>query len=69
MSSTVVTFYLLLYLIVSSILQTLQQGFLGLQAFAFCVVTFHDKHTELGSKGSVGVKYKDNICTQLCLQL
>ena len=35
-------------------------------AFAFCVV-MNMRH--LGSKESLGVKYKGDICTELCLKL
>ena len=37
--------------------------------FDFCVVTINDEHTKLGSKGSVGVKHKDDICADLHLKL
>ena len=35
----------------------------------FCVVTVNNKHTNLRSKGSVGVKHKDDISAELCLKL
>ena len=42
-----------------------KQGVQGLQALAFCVVTVNDGHTE----PSAEVKYKDGICSELCLKL
>ena len=48
----------------------IKNEFKGLQAFAFCMVTVIDEPwLGLGSKESVGVKYKDGICTGLCLRL
>ena len=43
----------------------------GLQAFAFPVVIVSDKHYEInqGSKKSLGVKFKESICTKLWLKL
>ena len=37
----------------------------------FSVVTFNDEHTKptIGLKESVGVKFKEGICAQLCLKL
>ena len=46
-----------------------RQGVQGLQAFTFFVATVNNKHTKLGSKESVGVKYKDGICAKLSLKL
>ena len=49
----------------------LKQEVQGLQAFAFSAVTVnygHTKHT-IGSKESVGVKFKEGICAELCLKL
>ena len=46
-----------------------KQGVQELQAFAFCVVTINNNHANLGSRGSIGVKYKDDICGKLSLQL
>ena len=43
----------------------LKQGVQGLQAFAFCLLTVNDEH----AKQSVGVKYKDGICAELCLKI
>ena len=40
----------------------------GLEAFAFCVVTVNNI-PNLGSKRSVGVIYKDDLCTELRLKL
>ena len=36
----------------------------GLQAFAFFVVTVNDEHTNLGSKESMAVKFKEGICAR-----
>ena len=43
----------------------------GLQALVFSVVTVNDEHTKptVGSKESVVVKFKEGICTELCLRL
>ena len=43
----------------------------GLLAIAFSVVTVDDEHTKLtiGLKESVGVKFKEGVCTDLCLKL
>ena len=43
----------------------------GLQTIAFSVVTVNDEHTKptIGSKESVGVKFKKGICAKLCLKL
>ena len=50
--------------------RTCEQGVQELRAFAFCVVTVNAKHTKpIRSKGSLGVKYKDDICTELCLKI
>ena len=46
-----------------------QQGVQGLQEFAFSFVTVNDEHTKLGLKESVGVKFKEGICAELCLKL
>ena len=45
-----------------------KQGVQGLQEFFLCVLTVNNE-TNLGSKESVGVKYKDGICAELCLKL
>ena len=50
-------------MILSSLI--LKQGVHRLEAFAFCILTVNDKHT----KQSIGVKYKDDICAELCLKL
>ena len=42
----------------------LKQGFQGLQAFTFSVITINDNHTDPSSKGSIGFKYKNNICAK-----
>ena len=36
----------------------------GLQALAFFVVTVNDEHTNLGSKESIAVKFKEGICAR-----
>ena len=41
-----------------------KQGFQGLQAFTFSVITINDNHTDPSSKGSIGFKYKNNICAK-----
>ena len=41
-----------------------KQGFQGLQAFTFSVITINDNHTDPSSKGSIGFKYKSNICAK-----
>ena len=38
------------------------------QVFTFGEVTLNEDHKNLGSKESLAVKYKDNICTNLCLK-
>ena len=40
----------------------------GLQAFAFSIVTINNKHAKPRSKESVGVKFKEGICAELCLK-
>ena len=45
----------------------MKEGVQGLQALAFCVVTVNYELQNLSSKESLGVKFKDGICTELCL--
>ena len=40
----------------------------GTTSVSFFVVTVNDEHTNLGSKESIGVKFKEVICTKLCLK-
>ena len=49
----------------------MEQEVQGLQAFPFSVVTVNDEHTKpkIDSKDSVGVKFKEGICAELCLKL
>ena len=42
---------------------------LGLKAFTFCVVTVNQEHTKSSYKRKLMVKFKDSICTKLCLKL
>ena len=48
-----------------------QQEVQGLQAFVFSVVTVNDEQTKpmTDLKESVGVKFKEGICAELCLKL
>ena len=45
-----------------------KQGIQGLQALAFCVRTVNNEPANLDSKESLGVKFKDGICTALYLK-
>ena len=49
----------------------MEQEVQGLQAFPISVVTVNDEHTKpkIDSKESVGVKFKEGICAELCLKL
>ena len=49
----------------------MEQEVQGLEAFPFSIVTVNDEHTKptIGSKESVGVKFKEGICAELCLKL
>ena len=40
-----------------------------MQAFIFSVVTVNDEHENLDWKESLGVKFKDDICVEVCLKL
>ena len=54
---------------ISPLVKSYKQGVQGLKAFPFCVVPLMVIIRNLGSKGSVGVKYNDDICAELCLKL
>ena len=53
----------------------MKQGFEELQALVFLTITVKDNIQNLLSKGSVGVKFKEGICTEciiyvyMCLKL
>ena len=46
-----------------------KQGAQGLQVLLFSVVIVDDEHQNLGSKESVGIKFKEGIYTKFCLKL
>ena len=46
-----------------------KQGVQILKAFAFCVVNFNIEHTKPTFKRKLRDKFKDDICTELCLKL